>query len=298
MTWAKLGRSFNEMLDTLEESRRAQRQLVADASHELRTPVATIRTNLEVLARNPDLATSDRGPLLEDLVGESTELGNLIENLLETARESDGEEPIELVRLDAIVSSELERWRRRQPRTALRCSVLPVLVEGRPSRLRRALANLLDNAIKWSPPDSPVDVSLAGSTLTVPRPRSRVHAGRPPVRVRPLLPCAERKGGPRLRARTVDRAQGRRGTRSHGGCRERRGSGALVTLAFRPSPTHQTMVPTAFLDPPNQTVTVFSECLGPIMRSPPSRRRSVPSRQSVRPPRPLNGTQPTPAHIP
>jgi two-component system sensor histidine kinase MprB len=164
----KLGRSFNEMLDTLEESRRAQRQLVADASHELRTPVATIRTNLEVLARNPDLAASDRDPLIEDLIGESVELGNLIEDLLETARESDVEEPIELVRLDAIIISELERWRRRQPRTALRCSALAVVVvEGRPSRLRRALANLLDNAIKWSPPDSAVDVSLAGGTLTV-----------------------------------------------------------------------------------------------------------------------------------
>ena len=163
----KLGRSFNEMLDTLEESRRAQRQLVADASHELRTPVATVRTNLEVLARNPDLPVSDREPLLEDLIGESTELGKLIEDLLETARESDGEEPIEPVRLDAIILSELERWRKRQPRTALRCSVLPLVVEGRPSRLRRALANLLDNAIKWSPPDAAVEVSLMGSTLTV-----------------------------------------------------------------------------------------------------------------------------------
>ena len=163
----KLGRSFNEMLDTLEESRRAQRQLVADASHELRTPVASVRTNLEVLARNPDLAASDRDPLLEDLIGESTELGQLIEDLLETARESDGEEPIEPVRLDAIVLSELERWRKRQPRTALRCSVLPLVVEGRPNRLTRALANLLDNAIKWSPPNSTVDVTLTGDTLTV-----------------------------------------------------------------------------------------------------------------------------------
>ena len=163
----KLGRSFNEMLDTLEESRRVQRQLVADASHELRTPVASVRTNLEVLARNPDLTASDREPLLEDLIGESTELGKFIEDLLETARESDGEEPIEPVRLDEIILSELERWRKRQPRIALRSSVLPLVVEGRPSRLRRALANLLDNAIKWSPPDSTVDVSLTGGTLAV-----------------------------------------------------------------------------------------------------------------------------------
>jgi two-component system, OmpR family, sensor histidine kinase MprB len=56
----RLGQSFNDMLGALEDSQRAQRQLVADASHELRTPVATIRTNLEVLARNPDLPAEER----------------------------------------------------------------------------------------------------------------------------------------------------------------------------------------------------------------------------------------------
>ena len=233
----ELGRSFNEMLDTLEESRRAQRQLVADASHELRTPVATIRTNLEVLARNPDLAASDRVPLLEDLIGESTELGNLIENLLETARESDGEEPIEMVRLDAIISSELERWRRRQPRTALRCSVLPVLVEGRPSRLRRALANLLDNAIKWSPPDSPVDVSLAGSTLTV-----RDHGpGFTPADLPYVFdrfyraPSARGVPGSGLGLSIVRKVAEEHGATA--AAENAEGGGALVTLAF-PSVAH------------------------------------------------------------
>lgn len=163
----RLGQSFNDMLGALEESQRAQRQLVADASHELRTPVATIRTNLEVLARNPELSAADRAPLLEDLIGESAELGTLVADLLESARESDLEEPFATMPLDAVVTSELERWARRHPDALLVPSLEPAVIRGRERRLRRALANLLDNAIKWSPPGAPIEVTLAGTTLSV-----------------------------------------------------------------------------------------------------------------------------------
>jgi len=163
----RLGRSFNDMLSALQDSRRAQRQLVADASHELRTPVATIRTNLEVLARNPDLPAEDRVPLLEDLIGESGELGTLVEDLLESARESDVEEPFAAIALDTLVTSELERWGRRHPDAVLVPSLEPAVIRGRERRVRRALANLLDNAIKWSPADAPIEVIVKGTTLAV-----------------------------------------------------------------------------------------------------------------------------------
>ena len=162
-----LGRSFNDMLGALEESQRAQRQLVADASHELRTPVATIRTNLEVLARNPDLPAEERAPLLRDLIGESEELGSLVQDLLESARESGDAEGVDAVALDAVVSSELERWSRRQPDVAIVPSLDATVILGRESRLRRAFANLLDNAIKWSPPGGTIEVTLTGGTLAV-----------------------------------------------------------------------------------------------------------------------------------
>lgn len=163
----RLGQSFNDMLGALEDSQSAQRQLIADASHELRTPVATIRTNLEVLARNPDLPAEDRAPLLEDLIGESAELGTLVDDLLETARESDVAEPFAAIPLDALVTSELERWGRRHPGAVLVPSLEPTVIHGRERRLRRALANLLDNAIKWSPPGAPIEVSVTDTTLTV-----------------------------------------------------------------------------------------------------------------------------------
>jgi two-component system, OmpR family, sensor histidine kinase MprB len=164
---ARLGHSFNDMLGALAESQRAQRQLVADASHELRTPVTTIRTNLEVFARNPDLAPEDREPLLQDLIGESAELGALVEDLLESARDEDSREAFEDIALDELVASELERWGRRHPAAKILAQLGPVTIHGRERRLQRALANLLDNAIKWSAADGTVEVTLEGGTLTV-----------------------------------------------------------------------------------------------------------------------------------
>lgn len=163
----RLGQSFNDMLSALEDSQRAQRQLVADASHELRTPVATIRTNLEVLARNPDLHAKDRAPLLRDLIGESAELGGLVEDLVESARQSSDDEPFDTIALDAVLTSELERWSKRQPGLMIVPRLEPTVILAWESRLRRALGNLLDNAIKWSPPDGTIEVTLSDGTLSV-----------------------------------------------------------------------------------------------------------------------------------
>ena len=163
----RLGQSFNDMLSALEDSQRAQRQLVADASHELRTPLATIRTNLEVLARNPDLAVEERAPLLRDLVGESAELGELVQDLLDSARESSDGEPFEPTAVDAVIASELERWSRRQPAVKIVARLEPTTVLARESRLRRAFGNLLENAIKWGPPNHAIEVTLSEGRLTV-----------------------------------------------------------------------------------------------------------------------------------
>ena len=124
----RLGQSFNDMLGALEDSQRAQRQLVADASHELRTPVATIRTNLEVLARNPDLPPEERAPLLRDLIGESAELGGLVEDLLESARESSDGEPFELVALDAVIDLRARTLEQAASRVEIVASLEPTVV--------------------------------------------------------------------------------------------------------------------------------------------------------------------------
>jgi two-component system sensor histidine kinase MprB len=163
----RLGESFNAMLAALEESQRVQGQLVADASHELRTPIASLRTNLEVLLRNPRLVAADRGPLLRDVIEQSAELGELVNDLLESARDGDAAHEPERLDFEQLIASEIERCAARHPRSELVAELEPCIVLGHESRIRRAVANVLENAVKWSPPGTPIEVSLDDGVLAV-----------------------------------------------------------------------------------------------------------------------------------
>jgi two-component system, OmpR family, sensor histidine kinase MprB len=168
----RLATSFNAMLDALEHSMsaldasvHAQRQLVADASHELRTPVTSLRTNIEILQRAQDMELDERQRLLADVVEQIGELTLLMNDLIELAR---GEEPsmdIEDLRLDLLVSDVAERARRHSPATPIQLQLAPTIVAGVPARLERAVANLLDNAVKYSPPGEPVEIVLGDRRL-------------------------------------------------------------------------------------------------------------------------------------
>jgi two-component system sensor histidine kinase MprB len=170
----RLARSFNAMLDALERSIgaldasvHAQRQLVADASHELRTPVTSLRTNIEILQQAEGMELAERRRLLSDVVEQIEELTLLINDLIELAR---GEEPFaaaEDVRLDVLVGEVVERARRHAPAARFELALQPTIVPGVPARLERAITNLIDNAVKYSPPDEPVEIVLAGEHLTV-----------------------------------------------------------------------------------------------------------------------------------
>jgi two-component system sensor histidine kinase MprB len=163
----RLTRSFNTTLDALERSVEAQRQLVADASHELRTPLASLRTNIEVLQRADGLPPADRADLLRDLVTQTDELTDLVADVVDLSRRGEGAGEFEDVRLDEVVRAGLERARRLAPQIAFAERIEPWLVRGVPERLTRLVANLLDNAIKWSPPGGTVDVTLREGDLTV-----------------------------------------------------------------------------------------------------------------------------------
>jgi two-component system, OmpR family, sensor histidine kinase MprB len=157
----RLARAFNEMLQALDTSREQQRRLVADASHELRTPLTSLRTNIEVLSRVTDIGPDDRERLLADVSSELEELSTLVAELVELAteqRDEDTEEPMEL-HLDEVVASAVERTQRRAEQPVVLDSA-PVPVHGRPLALERAVTNLLDNAVKWGPPDGPIDVTV------------------------------------------------------------------------------------------------------------------------------------------
>jgi two-component system sensor histidine kinase MprB len=164
---SRLADSFNAMLGTLQESSRAQRQLVADASHELRTPLTSLRTNIEVLASERKLPPGERERLLTDVVDQLGEMTTLISELIELARgEQQTLEPEE-VRLDLVASEAVERARRNRPAVTFTMDLQESTVQGVPSTIERAVANLLDNAAKWSPPNGDVEVAVRDGALSV-----------------------------------------------------------------------------------------------------------------------------------
>src|SRR4051794_6408402 len=164
----RLAISFNTTLDALERSVEAQRHLIADASHELRTPIASLRANIQVLEDADRLAPADREALRADIVAELDELTALVADVLELARGARPDEVLDDVRLDLVVSAQVERAQRRAGGAVAFDALLePTVVSGEPERISRAVSNLLDNARRWSPPGGLVEVVLRDGTLSV-----------------------------------------------------------------------------------------------------------------------------------
>jgi two-component system sensor histidine kinase MprB len=165
---SRLARAFNTMLEALQRSQLAQRQLVADASHELRTPLTSLRTNMEVMARGGPPDEADRRRLRNDVVVQLEELTELVGDLVELAREEEPQPPhADVVNLGELVGEAVERAQRHSPAIRFEPELEPSLVYGVAARLDRAVANLLDNAAKWSPPGGAVEVRLRSGELTV-----------------------------------------------------------------------------------------------------------------------------------
>jgi two-component system sensor histidine kinase MprB len=162
---ARLTQSFNAMLGGLAESREQQRRLVADAGHELRTPLTSLRTNLELLIESskpgsPTLSRQDTDELYSDVRAQVDELTTLIGDLVELARQDTPQvvhEPVELVE---VVERALDRARRRAAGVRFDVALQPWTLLGDSSALERAVLNLLDNAVKFSPPDGVIGVTL------------------------------------------------------------------------------------------------------------------------------------------
>jgi two-component system, OmpR family, sensor histidine kinase MprB len=163
----RLARSFNSTLDSLERSVEAQRQLVADASHELRTPIASLRANIQTLDHAERLPADERELLRADVVAELDELTALVADIVELARGTKPVEPVDDVRLDEIVEGVVTRARARANGVGIEVSTEPTLVRGEPERIQRAVSNLVDNALKWSPGGTRVEVDVAAGGVRV-----------------------------------------------------------------------------------------------------------------------------------
>ncbi|MFF4271228.1 ATP-binding protein [Streptomyces sp. NPDC001536] len=249
---ARLSRSFNSMTSSLASSRELQQQLIADAGHELRTPLTSLRTNIELLTRSEEtgrpIPEADRKALLASVKAQMTELAALIGDLQELSR-SEGQrgERVQVVSLEETVESALRRARLRGPELTIDADLQPWYVRAEPAALERAVVNILDNAVKFSPEGGSIEVRLApDGVLTV-----RDHGPGIPEDELPHVfdrfwrsPSARALPGSGLGlsivARTVEQAGGKVTlTRAKEG-----GTVATVTLPGAPKPPPEDPTPT------------------------------------------------------
>lgn len=166
---AHLARDFNRLLEALDRSRAQQRQLVLDASHELRTPLTSLQTNIEVLQLSDRLDPAEREGVRRDVLTQVHELTTLIRDVVELAQgepPDDRREDVELDRLVAGVVARAEVYARAEG-VALAADLRPSRVWGVAARLERAVGNLVDNAVKWSPPGATVEITSRDGSVVV-----------------------------------------------------------------------------------------------------------------------------------
>lgn len=161
-----LADSFTTMVEAVARSQEQQRRLVSDASHEMRTPLTSLRSNVELLGQIERLPVEERSDVVHQVLEDVDELATLLGELVDLASDLSAAEPAGVVVLGELAQAVAERAERRSGR------VVTVVddgseVHGRPRQLERAVSNLVDNAIKYSQPDTPIEIAIAASTVTV-----------------------------------------------------------------------------------------------------------------------------------
>jgi heavy metal sensor kinase len=167
----RLAETINGMIERLERSFREMQRFTADASHELRTPIAILRTEAEVALGKP-MDDAEKQNLLGNFLEECERLGHITEQLLTLSREDAGigrtvREPVDLA---AMASEVAEVMRPLADAKGLRLQVkeeAAAIVQGDPHRLRHVFYNLLDNAIKYTPEGGQVEVTTESADSTV-----------------------------------------------------------------------------------------------------------------------------------
>jgi two-component system sensor histidine kinase MprB len=160
------------MLAALERSQLAQRQLISDASHELRTPLTSVRANLDALATDQGsggnrLSARERERAIAAARAQLAELSVLVGDLIDLSKTEVDAVEMEPVRLDLATAEAIERARLHASDCRFELHAQPCLVSAAPARLDRAIANLLDNAVKWGPRGGPVEVFVRDGRLDV-----------------------------------------------------------------------------------------------------------------------------------
>jgi len=158
----RLASTFNEMLARLDQAFMTQRRFLADASHELRSPLAAIRTNVEALLRGADADPEERDASLRAIARETDRMGRLVADLLALAHADAGQPLVrQPVELDALLLEVYQQERRLAGGVGLTLGDLEqVEVEGDPDRLKQLVLNLVDNALRYTPPGGDVTLDV------------------------------------------------------------------------------------------------------------------------------------------
>jgi two-component system sensor histidine kinase MprB len=169
---ARLGVSFNDMTEALESERQRQRRLVSDAGHELRTPLTGLRTAVDLLVRSErtgrELSPAHRRTLLANADAQVGELAQLVNDLLRLARSQESAAPPRVrTAFHEAAAQAVERARRRAPWVRIDTELEPCYVLADSGSLERAVLNLLDNAVKFSPPDGRVTLRLSAGACVI-----------------------------------------------------------------------------------------------------------------------------------
>lgn len=161
----RLATTFNEMLESIESSYRAQQRFVSDASHELRAPLTAIQGNLELLNRHKSMPQAERAEALAEMTRETQRLTRLVADLLALARADAGVSlKHRLIDLDVVVLDAFRSARQlARGQTLVLDPFEPVQVNGDEDRLTQLLLILLDNALKYTPAAGQVTLGLRRS---------------------------------------------------------------------------------------------------------------------------------------
>jgi two-component system sensor histidine kinase MprB len=223
-----LAASFATMVAEVGRSQEQQRRLVSDASHEMRTPLTSLRGNVELLGRIEELPAAERREVVADILEDVDELSTMLGELVDLASDLAAAEPDEPVGLGDLARTVADRLERRADRTVTVVDDERVEVLGRPRQLERAISNLVDNAVKYSAADAPIDIVVDHVTVTV-ADRGRGIPGDDVHRIFERFYCAvdvRSEPGSGLGLSIVEEI-----ARSHGGtvfARNRAGGGAEV----------------------------------------------------------------------
>jgi two-component system, OmpR family, sensor kinase len=153
--------AFNEMLAALEQNHQALQRFLGDASHQLRTPLTTIRANLD-LAKRPDIPVEDRRAIIADARDEAERMARLVADLLSLARaESGARLEFAPVELDAVVIDAVRRQAQADSHVRMTVSVEAAVIDGDRDRLADLVGVLLDNAARYTPEGGLVNTDLS-----------------------------------------------------------------------------------------------------------------------------------------